>query len=258
MKLLGKVFFGVFVIFASLNFFACKMPELPNLSCSGCVTFLESGLEGVAIKSNVKEYAVSNTSGNFSFETKSKGIVVYAEKEGYIFEPKQVTLNAGQNTVNFTAIKIENLHGNITLKNIIITPTSIVQSSDNYLYDNGGKVALKASDITIFTKANSYVLNQNYIYLNKNEQNVIDVKSNINFVCGEQFYMGIAVNTYFKNYNHEGKTTNAETTTLYVRNSQTNADLVNENQLIYNLYGINNKTKNFTINVSFVFEFVAD
>lgn len=257
MRLLGRVFLCIMLMISSLTFFACKMPELPALSCTGIVTFSESALVGVAIKTNVKEYAKTDSFGRFSFETKSKGIVIFAQKEGYIFEPKSIELVPGENTANFTAKKIEMLSGELRLKEVIITPTSIVQSSDNYLYNNNGWECLKASDITLTSIEKSLVLNESPIYLNKAQKNVITVGEDFIFSCGEQFSLGIAVNTYFKNNNHEGKTSNAEEAMLYVKNKQTNADLVN-NEIIYNLYGINNKTKNFTIDISFVFEFIEE
>ena len=253
-RVVKGVFIAVLLMVVSLTLFACKMPQLPDLSCSGTVTIDAVGLEGVIIKSSVKEYAITNSSGNFEFTTKAKSLVVYPYKEGYMFTPSSISLTDGENTATIVATKVEALEGTLTLKEVIITPTSISTLPDNYTYTYNDKICLKASDINIVYESNNYLLNAETIYLYQNEKNAISVEDNITFNCGENKRVGIFINAYFKWSHSESKTTETEASFLDILVPQTNADLV-DGQVKYSLYGINNKSRSFTFDITFLFDF---
>lgn len=253
-RVVKGVFIAILLMMVSLTIFACKLPELPDLSCSGTVTIDSMGLEGVVIKSSVKEYAITNSSGNFEFTTKAKSLVVYPYKEGYIFTPSSLSLTDGENTATIVATKVEALEGTLTLKEVIITPTSISTLPDNYTYTYNNKTCLKASDINIVYDSNNYVLNPETTYLYQNEKNTISVEDNIALNCGEIKRVGIFINAYFKWSHSESKTTETEASFLDILVPQTNADLV-DGRVKYSLYGINNKSRSFTFDITFVFDF---
>ena len=255
MKIVGKLLIAIMLMISSLTFFACEMPSQPELSCSGVVTFNNQGLNDVTIKSSIKDYTTTDANGNYTFLTKAKSIIIYPEKEGYIFSPKQITLSSGENTANFIATKVQDLQGKLRLNSIIITPTSILSSPDNYSFFHNGKPCLKVSDVTIKGAGVTKQLNTADIYLNKGEQNILYNNSNIVYTCGENATIGILINTYFVSYQQTIKTTETEYTYLYINKPQTNEMLLNS-QIIYNLYGINNRTKSFTFDVSFVFDYI--
>ena len=144
MKILKRVFVCLMLMVASLVFFACELPTLPNLTCSGIVMFEQSGLEGVTLKSEVKDYAITNVKGEYTFNARVKKIKIIPEKEGYIFSPKFVEVTEGENIINFTAIKVEKLTGSLLLSKIVIMPTSILNSPDNFVFINNA-CALRAT-----------------------------------------------------------------------------------------------------------------
>lgn len=261
MKYVKGVIVAIMLMAVSLTFFACDS-NLPDLSCSGNITINSVALEGVTIKSNIKNYTQTNKSGEYSFTTNAESITIYPEKSGYIFTPKSVTITAGENLdINFVAEEIVEIDGTLKLNKVIISPTVIVNSPENYEYVNSsnGKKGVKAKDIYLWQNNSILVTDQtNYLY--KNTQNNIDISSNITFDCGQKFSLGILINMYFMPRNHQESSTSEQDSKsnysfLYVENAQTNADLIN-NQIVYNLYGINNHLRTVTYNVSFVFDYI--
>ena len=245
----------ILLMFVALTFFACQLPTLPDLSCRGVITFNDLGLEGVSIKSDVKDFAKTNSEGEFSFSTKSKTITIFPVLEGYMFQPKQAVLSEGENVANFTAIKIEPLKGEMVLRKVIITPTSIASSPDNYVFNSQGKECLKASNIVLSYQDSSFTLNNGAMYLYKNQKNVFDFADNqIKFECGKEQRLGILVNAYFSKYYQEWETTDTEQTYLDIWSPQTNADLI-DGKIEYNLFAINNKSRAFTLDITFVFDY---
>lgn len=248
--------FGVacMLMIFSLTFFACQMPKSPPLSCSGSVTISNVGLEGVVIKSNVKEYATTLAGGEFSFNTNAQSLTIYPYKQGYMFSPESATLTAGENSVSFVAIKVQNLTGTLSLNKIIITPTSIVNTLDNYQYMHNGQECLKASSISLAYNGTLNLIS-NPTYLAKSQKNEVACNNAISFKCGQSVTVGVLINTYFTSYHQEWQTSDSEYTNLYITKPQTNKDLKN-NQIIYNMYGINNKSRSFTFDIAFVFDYI--
>ena len=239
---------------SSLVFFACDLPKAPQITCNGVVTFNNSGIEGVEIKSTVKQYAITNQNGEFSFDINSNQITIFPQKEGYIFTPEKAVITPGENNVNFVASQIENLTGKISLNKLIIKPTSIVSFNDNYVYINEGYESLKVSDISVVSGEEAFVIAEN-VYLQKSHNNPIYLTDEIVFDCPAQFSMGILINAYCTNrYGQEFKTTDDKPVYLYVEQPQTNAILKN-GTIEYTLFGINNKTKAFTFDITFVFDY---
>lgn len=233
------------------------MPTAPKLSCSGKVTFIGAGLDNVVIQSDVKEYTTTNIKGEFNFTTNAKTLRIYPVKEGYIFEPSEVEVSSGENTnINFVAIEVQKLKGVLTLAEIIITPTCIMASPDNYVYTSEGKECLKANEISLFYNNTSYTVNNGDVYLYKNINNTINAENTqISFNCNQCARIGVLINTYFSLYNQEFETTYTEYSYLDINRPQTNANL-NNGQVIYNIYGINNKARAFTFDITFVFNFI--
>ena len=65
------------------------------------------------------------------------------------------------------------------------------------------------------------------------------------------------INAYFIIFHQEAYTTDTDFAYLEITKQQTNADLENGN-IIYTLYGINNKARTFTFDISFVFEYAEN
>lgn len=239
----------------SLTFFACTPVELPEFSCAGVITIENSGLDGVVIKSNLRELASTNAAGEFTFTTNAKSLTIIPQKEGYMFEPAKAELKEGQNTANFVAIKVKNLTGTLILSKVVITPTSIVSFGDNYQYLNNGSACLKASAITINYGEQNVSLISQPTYLNKSQENTLPVTGDIRFECGTRQTIGLLINTYFRRYNNEWQTYDTEFINLYITKPQTNKD-VTSGKIVYNMYGINNKSKSFTFDVTFIFKYM--
>ena len=259
MKKIKKVIICLLLMFVSINFFACNNEQLPELSCVGVVNFMGAGLDGVTIKTNLKDYTQTNFRGEFNFTTNSNGIEVYPSKAGYIFEPSKITLTPGQNEVNFEAIQIEELSGTLKLNSIQIKPTSIVQTPFNYSYLNLGKSALKVKEIEVSVGSEKYdvILNQNY--LNKQEQTTIVINKEITLDCGTETSLGVLINAYFTSNYQEGYTTETEHSEFNLDVKPTNADLQKGNgKVIYSYYNINSSNRAFTFDVSFIFDFMAE
>ena len=162
----------------------------------------------------------------------------------------------GKNVVHFNAKPIENLEGNLKLSKVVIKPTNILAGTENYQYTNNLKKALKISEISILLGDNVYSISGvDGTFLNKHEANEIIFNNNAIVACGDNLKLGILINTYFIMYYHEAKTTTTNYSYLYINQPQTNAMLFN-NTITYNLYGVNNQSKAFTFDVSFVFEYI--
>ena len=77
------------------------------------------------------------------------------------------------------------------------------------------------------------------------------------FDCGQKLKLGVLINAYFSVYNQEAHTADTDFAYLEITQPQTNANLENGN-VIYTLYGINNKERTFTFDISFVFAYVSN
>ena len=262
MKFAKKMVVVIMLTLVSLTLFACNSND-SHLSCSGNVTIENIGLNDVVIKSNVKNYATTNENGEYNFITNAKEVVIFPEKSGYIFFPKSATIKAGENeNISFIAEEIVNLEGSLKLSSIIISPTTVLNFPDNFEYTNvsNGKTGIKAKNIYLWdNELSTLVLNSN-TYLYKQQENEVDVSENISFGCGQDFSLGILINTYFMPRNKQESYTSEQDTKsnyafLHISETQTNADLV-DNKITYHLFGVNNHLKTITYNISFVFEYV--
>ena len=74
------------IICLNLFLFGCSHIPLTTINCVGGVKFLNYGLEGVTIKTNTKEYAVSNDAGFFEFKTKNTDYFIFANIAFFIEE----------------------------------------------------------------------------------------------------------------------------------------------------------------------------
>ena len=92
------MFVSVFVLFA------CDYnPTQTKIEISGTVYFNNAPLDGVSIRSNTKNFCTTENDGNFIFEENSNSITIFAEKGGYIFSPKSITLSKSQSGIIFEA-----------------------------------------------------------------------------------------------------------------------------------------------------------
>ncbi len=259
MKLRARLLLCVLLMLVSVSFFACDLAEIPVISCSGVITFENEGLGGVEIKSSTNTFGKTNGEGEFSFEKKAKTITIVPELEGYYFEPRSITLTESAEDVNFVAIKIEGLSGEIVLRSIEICPTTIASYGDNYVYQRNGREAIKAKEISLKYNNEKIDIISNDTYLIKDEQSAFDVVDEIKFTCGEKSNLGFLINAYFNTYymDEDGFMTDTNYKYLNITNSQTNKDL-EDGKIKYILYGINSVNKAFTYDISFIFDFIED
>ena len=103
MKRINAIFL-ILLCVCSLCFTACNYSTPPTdpLKISGGVYFDNVGLEGVKIKSTTRTLFTTLADGTFNFEEQNTKITIHAEKEGYTFSPKSITLTKDTENVVIT------------------------------------------------------------------------------------------------------------------------------------------------------------
>ena len=258
MRTRAKLLLCVLLMLVSVSFFACDIAEIPVISCSGVITFENEGLRGVEIKSSTTTFGKTNSDGEFSFEKKAKTLTIVPELEGYFFEPKSITITESSDEINFVAIKIEELSGEMVLQSIEICPTTIASYGDNYVYKKDGQDAIKAREISLKYNNDAIDIISNDTYLIKDDQNFFEITEDIRIRCGVKANLGFLINAYFNNYyTEDGCMSDTNYKFLNITNVQTNKDL-EDGKIKYILYGINSANKAFTFDISFTFDFIED
>lgn len=250
------MFVSVFVLFA------CDYnPTQTKIEISGTVYFNNAPLDGVSIRSNTKNFCTTENDGNFIFEENSNSITIFAEKSGYIFSPKSITLSKSQSGIIFEATKIENLNGTLSLSKINITPISIASIQENYLFKNSsGESCLKINQINVSINDNELTALNSCVYAVKYKNNEIDFNKDLSVNTGTKFKILFSVDACYSFASSEQVYTEAKKSVINVTENQTNADLVqtgqNEfGQIVYTLAGVNAGNNNYSYDISFVFDY---
>ena len=255
MKKLQMLF--VFLIFTcSLILSACDfLPVGTPLKVSGYVYYNSSPLENVAIKTSTQKLCETNSEGFFTFETNKSQITIYAEKTGYLFQPKSITLTSNNNNVIITAQAIENLNGVLSLSQINITPSSIVSVSDNFQYVKDGQNCLKIKNF--YVEVNNKKINciEDDFYAVKNKTNIINFNDDISIETNTPFSIKFSLDAYFTSYHNEYYFEEEKITVLDITQPQTTAILTENNQIEYSFWGVNASNNKFSYNVTFVFDY---
>lgn len=227
-----------------------------SLAISGYV-YLNSTepLEGVAIKSETTIYTRTDANGFFNITVNNDSVELFAEKSGYTFSPRSITVSQSTNSLIFSATETKELSGLLTLNSIVITPTSIVSFGDNYSYTHNGDKCLKISDITIDIDNKQFELLDGDLYAIKNKSNTIMFDKDVTISTGSVFNIWFSVDAYFTSLNEELIFEEDRQSVIRVQEKQTTEDLDDNNQIVYTAVGVNSSNNMFTYNISFVFDY---
>ena len=227
-----------------------------SLTISGYV-YLNSvePLEGVSIKSETTIYARTDVNGFFNITVNNDSVELFAEKTGYTFSPRSVTISQSTNSLIFSATKTKELSGLLTLNSIIITPTSIVSFGDNYTYTHNGDKCLKISDIEININNKQFDLLDGDLYAIKNKSNTVMFDEDVTLNTSSVFNIWFSVDAYFTSLNEELIFEEDRQSVIRVQEKQTTEDLDDKNQIVYTAVGVNSSNNMFTYNISFVFDY---
>ena len=252
-----KAMFLILLCVCSLCFTACNYSAPPStpLTVSGGVYFDNLGLDGVKIKSSTRTLFTTLDNGLFNFEEKSSKITIYAEKEGYTFLPKSITITKSTDKVVFEAFEIEDLNGTLSLCEINVTPTSIVSITDNYSYTQNGTTNLKIKNLFVKMGSNQYDSLTTDFFAEKNKSNKITFLNDLSVNTQENFTIEFYMNVYFTSYRQEYIFTESKVSVLNISSSQTTAMLNEHNQIEYTFVGVNASNNKFSYNITFVFDY---
>lgn len=253
MKIKGLM--TLIILICCLFFSACDFsPVKNNVEVSGNIYFESLPMDDVIIKSTTKIYTTTNSDGSFNFETNNTPITIYAEKEGYTFSPKNITISSTTNNIVFTAIQTTNLNGTLCLDSVNITPTSIVSINDNFQYANNGNNCLKIKSFNLKLNNLQCSINVNE-YAIKNKSNIIKINNDISVDTGTEFSLYFSLNCYFKQNNLEYIYTEDNQSVLNIKEVQTTKDLTDNNQVEYSFMGVNSSNNKFSYNITFIFDY---
>ena len=247
------------LMFACLSFGACDLSftqSTKTLEVSGNVTFEGKALEGVSIKTKSQTLCKTNNLGKFTFTINANSIEIFAEKNGFTFSPRQVTISESVSNLSFVAEKIENLNGEIVLSSVNITPTSMASVPDDYNYANGSDEYLKIKNIKVQISNFEY---KNFVpnksIATKQTNNIFSTSEEYSIKTTEKFSILFSLSAYFTAYGHEYEYNETRLTTLNVAKTKTTANLNDNNQFEVSLYGINSSNNMFSYNITFVFDY---
>lgn len=229
---------------------------------SGYVYYENQALENVLIQNELTTFAITNQEGFYTFTTRLKTFTIKAKKAGYEFQPKLITIDAdSQNQFDFSATEATPLNGILNLKQILISPTSIVSLPDNnYLYTTNSINNLKISEFVlkfnyqdeIQISQTQYLAKNTYTNILPNEQSlqveIIDGQTNFTF----EFLM----KAYFTYNNGLNQSIDNEDifSVLSVSSNLDSGDLDEESNLSFIAKGINSTSGGYTYNIKFIFE----
>lgn len=227
------------------------------VSVSGKVVFEEAGLKDVTIKSKYKQFCKTNENGEFNFNTTQTNVEIFAEKEGYSFTGSFI-LTENTSDVLFIASRVKNLDGELRLKSITITPIAIISLyNENYEYLNLGAKSLKSGLFEVNINSVNVLNISEITYFEKNKDTILNITDEHKFAVDENtnLTLNFKLNAYVK-YNLEEELINDNYITLIKNNLKTN--IVRDNKLEFNLFGINSKTGGYTYNICFTFDYITN
>ena len=251
-----QMFSILLLITCSLILSACDfLPVVTPLTISGYVYYNSKPLENVTIKTSTQKLCTTNSEGYFTFEISKNQVTIYAEKTGFLFEPKSITLNSNNDNVIFTAQPIEELDGVLSLSKINITPSSIVSVSDNFQYVKNGENCLKVKNFYIEINNKKFNCLTSDFYAVKNKSNYILFNDDISIDTNTPFSIKFSLDAYFTSYHYEYVFVEEKTSILEVTQNQTNAILNEQNQIEYSFWGVNASNNKYSYNVTFIFDY---
>lgn len=224
----------------------------------GKVLYQGEGLAGVKITDRVNVYAETDADGNFSFETTNKNLVLYPQKQGFMFLPSysQVLFNTSN---VFTALDAQLLNGKLVLEKVMIMPTSIVSYIDkDFSCKKQDVTGLKIYDLSISVNDSDAII--------CTFDDVAAIKEETDIFCSDQNFVydivdGVAqiklaysLSAYFKSNYRESIAIEGE------RVLRINKTLDTGNLVLgyYELYasGINSTHNGYSYNISFMFKYL--
>lgn len=252
-----KIFLCLFVALCSTFLYACDFSNEPKteFTTTGYVYVDSKPLEGVLIKNETMQVATTNELGYFSFSFIGSKTTIHAELNDYIFDKQSVVVTPTSNSVIFVATKIQNLNGAISLKQIEITPTSIVSFGDNFQYVNNSNNCLKVNNLYIQIGNKKYDAITKDTFLIKNKINKIAFDNDLSVDTNTKFSISFSLDAYFTAYKEEYSFVEEKTSVIQITEPQTNAMLDENNELKYSYFGVNSSNNKFSYTISFIFEY---
>ena len=212
-------------------------------------------LSDVTIKSQTAIYGKTDNNGFFSISVNRSSVEIFAEKSGYSFSPKSAIVSQSTNNLIFSATQTKDLSGLLTLRHLVITPTSIVSFGENYSYQHDGNICLKISDIQINIDNKQFDLLDGDFYAIKNKSNIITINDDVTVNTNYAFNIWFSINAYFTSVNQELVFEEDKQSVIRVQEKQTTVDLDDNNQIVYTAVGVNSSNNMFTYNISFIFDY---
>lgn len=244
----------------STVFCACE-PLFGNsskvLKVAGAISFEQQALNDVTIKSKTQSYCLTDANGQFNFEAKTESVTIYAEKAGYTFTPRSITLTESNENIVFVAEVVKNLDGFISLSSINIVPTSIASFSETYKYiiNETENIKIKSLDISIGDVTYENCLDYNPIYAAKGKNNYLNFSTYNSMRTGSKVSVSFKLSVYFKIGTSEYIFNEDRPTILIIPEKQTTELLNDQGKMVLSLFGINSTNNKFTYNISFIFNY---
>lgn len=254
-----KMLICLILAFACIGFGACDIfytPSSKTIEASGKVNFVNLGFEGVEIKTSSQVLDITSADGTFAFETNANELVIFAEKDGYVFSPRSITLTENTQNITFVAEQVKPLNGELVLTSINITPTSIATYPNDYSFSKNNSEHLKISNLDLTINSYDY---QNFInnsmLLEKNSTNKILVDEEFSIKTQSKINIEFKLSAKYTSYSKEYNFEETRYTTLNISANQTTANLDDDNFLIASLKGINSSNNMFSYNIYFMFKY---
>lgn len=230
---------------------------------SGHVFFEDEPLSGVLIQNELTTFATTNEEGFYTFTTRLTNLTIKAKKSGYNFQPKNITIEQDSSLqYNFFGSLAVLLNGTLNLKQILISPTSIVSIPDNnYSYYANSTINLKISEFMLNFNREDVIQTSQTIMLAKNTYtNILSQDDNleIEIVDGKTNYrFEFLLKAYFTYSNGQNESIDNEDnlSILSVSSTLDTGDLDDDSQISFIARGINSTSDGYTYNVKFVFQF---
>lgn len=225
---------------------------------SGVVTFEDQPLENVAIRSNNKIFTYTDKNGIYTFKTKLENIEIYAEKEGYAFATRYSLISSLENA-DFTASKVEDLNGSLTLNKIYITPTSILDLVGNSFNYGETTPALKVAHLDIIIKEETLSLINEPMLLAKYKKQAFEIVDAPTLICNDENIQQIKVRLQanFMLQSQEALASEENWVTINLTNLTT-INLNQEGKVVLYIYGNNSVYNGYTYNLCLEFNYEAN
>ena len=246
-------------LFACLFFSACDLSftqSAKTLNISGRATFNGAGLEDVSIKTKTKLLCKTDADGYFSFTINANSLEIFAEKSGFAFHTKTITLTESTENLHFEASEVKKLDGELVLCAVEISPTSLASMPDNYQFSSSGSECLKIKNLKVIVDGYQYRdFIPNNTFAKKHSDNLYLLTEEHSIKTDKKFTINFSLSAYFQTYGNEYSFNEAIFTNLNVPAYKDTSMLNNDNQFEVSLFGVSSSNNKYSYNITFIFDY---